>query len=380
LLLAGAQAPVFASSTGDAFTWTYRYLAVNATHDGELMVALNGIARTPDAHTRDTYDVLAQLLLDIAPRKQDWQYSAPNIARLLVNGKEAARYHTVLESLRGDISPPRSRIPYARQLSTLARERAEQYVAGAIDVAALREGYVREALAAAPTMTQALAIAGLKASASLDELFAAAGRPAHVGTNGEKVNDIMGVGVRQLWFYYRGIGRVSYDFQRDGGWGFYQFIGEPMTFETWMPYRARAKEFGLPSAEHVAMVQLLSGNPTAIRVSAQAMHRVETPVEYMDTAAELMLRNHETVSDPIASDAYAWLCSVLAERGGPRYARVLARVKKNAKDDKLRRYAEQPIHKTAHQDVFVPGALSLDSQKAKYPSLYPQITLVRVLP
>jgi hypothetical protein len=377
LLLAGAHAPAFASE--DAFAWTYRYLAVNAKKDAELLVAVNGIARTPDARTRETYDVLAQLLLDIAPRKGDWQYSAPNIVRLLVNGSEAARYHTILESLRKEISPPRSSVPYTRQLSRLEEEKAEQYVAGTIDIAALREGYLTAALAVTPTMQQAQAIDGLKANASLDELFAVAGHPAHVGTNGERINDAMGVGVRQLWFYYRGIGRVSYDFEPNRGWSYYQFIAEPMTFEGWMPYRALAKKLGLPSAEHIALVQLVSGNPLAIRVSAQAMHRVVPSVEYMDTVAEVLLRDFETVDDSVASDAYAWLCTILAEHGGPRYARVLARVKKNAKDLKLKRYAEQPIHKTGPENVFVPGALSLDAQKAKYPSLYPQITLVRVV-
>ena len=63
----------------------------------------------PSARTRETYDLLAQRLVDLAPDFNQWRNSGQYIARLLVNGGEAARYRAVLETMGNRVAPPDER-------------------------------------------------------------------------------------------------------------------------------------------------------------------------------------------------------------------------------------------------------------------------------
>ena len=58
---------------------------------------------------------------------------------------------------------------------------------------------------------------------------------------------------------------------------------------------------------------------------------------------------------------------------------MLATVKNNTQDKKLARFAGQRAGTSGPAGVYAPGTVSLDAQKMNYPTLYPQMTLVRGL-
>jgi hypothetical protein len=194
-----------------------------------------------------------------------------------------------------------------------------------------------------------------------------------------RMSEVAPVEIRRMWLYYRGIGRVAFEYQRDVGWHQIQFIADPMAFEMLMPYRA-ANAASLPDDASIAMIQLMSGNSSSIKASAMAMfRRDDVPLEYLDTAAELLLTRHVEAARAGAGDTYSWLCNVLAHHGGPRYAQVLASVERETSDPKLKKFAAQPIDKSQLKErmAYLPGSVSLAEKARQYPSLYPQITLVR---
>jgi hypothetical protein len=299
---------------------------------------------------------------------------------VLANVPNAARYRDVVIKSRKFITGPGVSKFISRYLEKVRRSKEPQYIPGTIDLPARRDEYARSALAVEPTLEQAQALANIPATMSMDGLFALAGKPAAVTSRDWHFVATLGVEIRQLWFDYRGIGRATFDFKKDLGWHLQGFIAEPMAFESSMPYRSKAAELALPDDVALSMIQLLSGKPSSIKVSAmETSRRGAASLQYLDTAAELLLQQHGTAANTAAIDAYGWICNVLSELGGRRYARVLASVAKQTSDDKLRRYASQPVKDRADIPAtpYVPGTVSLNEQQQKFPPLYPRVTQTR---
>jgi hypothetical protein len=366
----------------NGLSWAYRYVLVDAEDEDSVTPPMGAVAFTPAARDRESCDLVAEILWQNQARKLGWGTAATHALRALTYCPEGGRYSDVVDAARHSATAVGAGEQYGQYRTMNPRGAPEQYKPGSVDIDALRGEQRRRAVATLPTPEQAQALADMPSTATIDDMIAAAGTPTHVQLHGVRIKDIISVEVRQLWFYYRGIGRVTFDFQRDSGWIYQGLIADPMAFEESMPYRSQAAQLGLPSPERIALIQLLSGNASAIKASAQGQYRSpQTSSEYLDTAAELLLQRHAQIANTGATDAYAWICNVLSDRGGPRYAGVLKTVAATTKDEKLQRFAKQRVRAAAGSDSrpYGPGTISLEEQAKKYPTLYPQITLIRGL-
>jgi hypothetical protein len=229
-------------------------------------------------------------------------------------------------------------------------------------------------------MAMATGLAALPESTTMDDLFARFGKPAHVvSRDAHPAAHVIDLEIRQLWFFYRGIGRITYDYRRaDSRWHLVDPVIDPLAFEGLMPYREESPEAPPGSGEALGIAQLASGNPASIKVSVQAAYARGNPSrEYLDTAAELLLQRYEEIGNSRAVDAYGWICNILAEMGGTRYGRVLATVQKRSNDEKLAHFAGRRVGALAgSKEPYVPGSVSLAEQARKYPTPYPEITLI----
>jgi hypothetical protein len=374
LFLLGA-APAFA--VDDPHVWSVRYMLINGTDDATLIGATSEVANHSALRTAEMHELLAELLAQIAAGKMTAPQTAVDIVRIFSAAPEAQRYHTLVRSVRrlSERGMEQAQSTYTKRFP---RAKGDQWVAGGIDFEALRKQFADAALAAEPKPGQAQALANLPKKAGLAELFAKVGTPAHVRPRDTRaVKKYGSVDLRQMIAYYRGIGCVTLNYLDDVGWYVFSMDLEPLAHEDAMPYRRYAAAYGLPDDASLALTQLLSGNTAAMRMSAIAMHRLETPPpQYMDAAAEMLLRDHASVKGDERVDAYAWLCNVLAERGGNRYRHVLATVQKGAKDLKLRKFAGQPVLKLKVPALrYVPGSVALEALARQYPSPYPGFAL-----
>ena len=366
-----------------ALRWSYEYVLATSTVDGQLYQVVTGVIE--DAALRDPAmcDLLAEVMASLSARKIRAEKTYPALLRVLANVPNAARYRDVVKTSRKFITGPGAEKFVNRYLENMRRSKEPQYIPGTVDLAARRDGYARSALAVEPTPEQAQALATMPDSVSIDDLFALAGTPAAAGTRDMLFVASMGVDIRQLWLYYRGIGRVTFDYKSKFGWHLQEFVADPMAFEGFMPYRDKAAEFGLPDDATISLIQLLSANPAAIKVSAQDTYRRgNAPGQYMDAAAELLLQRYAAVSNTPAADAYGWICNVLHDLGGQRYARVVATVAKRASDEKLRKFSGIDVKRLPDDpgESYVPGTVSLAELAKKFPALYPRMTLIRGLP
>jgi hypothetical protein len=371
----GVLGPVPAFAVDDPHTWAVRYMLTNGTDDATLIGATSEVANHSRLRTPAMHDLLAEVLAEIASGKMTASQTAVDIVRVLTAAPDAQRYHTIVRSVRR-ISERGMEQAQAAYTKRYPRAKGEQWVAGRIDLDALRKASADAALAAKPTLGQAQALTNLPKKTGLEELFAAVGMPAHVRPRDTRaVKKYGSVDLRQMLAYYRGIGCVTLNYVDDIGWHVLSTDLDPLAYEDLMPYRRYAAVYSLPDDRSLALTQLLSGNAVAVRISAIAMHRLETPPpQYLDAAAEMLLRDHATVKGDERVDAYAWLCNLLAERGGRRYRDVLATVQKNAQDLKLRKFAGQPVAKLNLKVPalrYVPGTVALDELARKYPSPYP---------
>jgi hypothetical protein len=152
---------------------------------------------------------------------------------------------------------------------------------------------------------------------------------------------------------------------------------DPLAFEAFMPYRARAAEFGLPDDTAIRMAQLLSRNLPAMRIVLEESYGLaQVPVEFLDTAAEILAQGWKTPGDEVAEDVYAWTIRLLTIKGGPRYAPLLAQIAEETQSLKLRKWARLTVQKPAGipRTRYIAGSVVLTEMAARYPSPYPGVT------
>jgi hypothetical protein len=368
----GVLGPVPASAVDDPHAWVVRYMLINGSDDATLIGATSEVANHSRLRTAEAHELLAEVLAEISSGKMTAPQTAVDIVRILGAAPDGQRFHTTVRSVRR-ISERGMEQVQAAYTKRFPRAKGEQWVAGRIDLEALRKASADAAFAAKPTLEQAQALTNLPKKIGLGQLFATVGMPAHVRPRDTRaVKKYGSVDLRQMVVYYRGIGCVTLNYVDDIGWYVFSTDHEPLAYEDAMPYRRYAAAYGLPDDASLALTQLLSDDNAAIRMSAIAMHRLETPPpQYLDAAAEMLLRDHATVKGDERVDAYAWLCNVLAERGGIRYRHVLATVQKNATDLKLRKFAGQPVlNMKVPAPRYVAGSVALDELARKHPSPY----------
>jgi hypothetical protein len=211
-------------------------------------------------------------------------------------------------------------------------------------------------------------------------LFEWAGRPHQIVSGQTRVSDgiFIHIKIQRVTFFYRGVGRVVYGYNGSKkAWLFQAVVADPLAFEQEFSYRDRARELGLVDDPTLEMIQLVSGYTASIKSVVEKNYQRQTrPLEFMDTAAEILVTQFEAADDPVKVDMHAWICRLLTMHGGRRYATILAQVAKGTDDSKLRRFAILPIEKTDEvpAEPYVPGTITLAAQRAKYPSLYPEST------
>jgi hypothetical protein len=71
-----------------------------------------------------------------------------------------------------------------------------------------------------------------------------------------------------------------------------------------------------------------------------------------------------------------WICRLLSQRGGPRYAALLQRVATESGERKLQRLAKLGIAKAAAvpPEPYRVGSISIHAQRERFPSPYPWST------
>jgi hypothetical protein len=357
--------------------WTYQYLLATSLTERELAPITEHIVHDPNLQEPELGDFAAEALL---ARWDDIHFPLPNKLRLVrvVGSMESKRYDTVLDQLdaRATRDDAKKELRDARKNR---KNTAAAYVPGTLDIHAIVREVDASALAAKPTTEQGKHLADFKGG-SIEDLFAWAGKPQQIVSGQTRVSDglLIHVKIQRISFFYRGLGRVVYGYNQNmDEWQFQSVVADPLAFEQEFSYRDRAAELGLPDEATLDMMQLVSNYTASMKnVVERNYHRERRPPEFMDTAAEILAKQFQTAKDPVTVDTYAWICRLLTQYGGDRYAAILETVAAQTRDDKLRRFAKLPIQagSVLPQEPYLPGTISLDAQRAKYPSLYPDST------
>jgi hypothetical protein len=358
--------------------WTYQYLLATSVTERELAPITEHIFHDPNLQEPELGDFAAEVLL---ARFDDQDFPLQNKLRLIrvVGAMRSTRYNAVLDLLdqRATRAEAMEELKDARRKGK--KNVAAAYVPGTIDTRAIVREIEASALAAKPTTEQGKHLAEFKGG-SIDDLFAWAGKPQQIVSGQTRVSDglLIHVKIQRISFFYRGLGRVVFGYQQDvDEWVFQSVVADPLAFEQEFSYRDRAQELGLPDDATLEMTQLVSNYTASMKIVVEKNYRRESrSLEFMDTAAEVLAKQFQTANDPVIVDTYAWICRLLTQHGGLRYAALLKRVAAETPDSKLRRFAMLPIEKGSElpQESYVPGTISLDAQRAKYPPLYPDST------
>jgi hypothetical protein len=355
--------------------WTYQYLLATSMTERELAPITEHLVHDPELLESGLGDFAAEVLL---ARMGDRNFPLQNKLRLIrvVGSMESARYGTVLDRVDAQSSLPEVQ-KEVRAARRKGKNPAAAYVPGTVDIQAIVREMEASALAAKPTTEQGRHLAAFPGG-TFDALFEWAGKPHQIVSGQTRVSDglLIHVKIQRITFFYRGLGRAVYGY-KNGKWLFQAVVADPLAFEQEFPYRDRAQALGLPDDATLEMMQLVSNYTASMKnVVEKNYHREHRPLEFMDTAAEILVKQFQAANDPATIDAYAWICRLLTQHGGNRYATILQKVAVGTTDSKLERFARLPIEKGSElpQEPYVAGTLSLDAQRAKYPTPYPEST------
>jgi len=390
LFFAATQSPCFGASL--ALEWTYQYALTNTERGLDIRYILANIEA--DATLRETLmlDLIAEVALFNANNLPFSQADLRRITKIIVRS-ENSRYALAMNRLAAKTEGPG---PYtqdqAKQREDLhelaelfaqrhAKAQTPQYQPGSIDIGAMRNRYFAASLTGKHTTEQARALLELPVTAMIDDVFTIGGPPEFV-IIGRSSMDRRGYGYRmrsvdQMFFHYRGLGRVMMFYDHGVGWQVGEVIADPLRFEPLMPYRADPARYGQPDEATLRIHEILSGSHFDIRRALEAARvYTEMPQELYDTAAEVLLHGFEHDTGAEAMSTWVAICSALA-REPERYADVLAAVAAKAADPDLLSVSAN-VHAYGGPTAgsrYVPGSLSLEAQARRYPPLYPS-TLV----
>ncbi len=358
--------------------WTYQYLLATSITERELAPITEHIFHDPNLQEPELGDFAAEVLL---ARFDDKDFPLQNKLRLIrvVGAMRSTRYNAVLDLLdeRATRDEAVEELKDARRKGR--KNVAAAYVPGTIDIRAIVREMEASALAAKPTTEQGKHLAQFKGG-DIDDLFAWAGKPQQIVSGQTRVSDglLIHVKIQRISFFYRGLGRVVFGYKPElDVWVFQSVVADPLAFEQEFSYRDRARELGLPDDATLEMTQLVSNYTASMKNAIEINYRRGArPLEFMDTAAEILEKQFRSANGPVEIDTYAWICRVLTEFGGSRYAPILETVANQTADPKLRRFASRPIEESNEfpPEAYIPGTISLDAQRAKYPPLYPEST------
>jgi hypothetical protein len=362
--------------------WTYQYLLATSRTERELAPITEHILNEDGLYEPELLDFVAEVLL---ARVGDTDFPLQNKLRLIrvLGDTKGSRYKTVLSRVEAEAKSEQVR-DEARSARKKGKQVEPEYVPGTIDIGAIVRDMDAAALAAKPTTAQGELLSRFPGG-SIEQLFAWAGRPQQIVSGQTRVTDglIIQVKIQRLTFFYRGIGRVVYGYssgkgaRSETGWLFQAVVADPLAFEQEFTYRERAQELGMPDDATLEMMQLVSNYTASMKNVVEMNYRREKrPLEFVDTAAEILAKQFRTANGPVEIDMYAWICRLLTQHGGRRYVAIREKVAAETQDEKLRRFARLPIEKGSElpQEPYVPGTISLDAQRAKYPPLYPDST------
>jgi hypothetical protein len=359
--------PLIAAAQEDDRVWAYRYLLVTAQTERELAPVAEHIVKDELPDTSLT-DVVAEILLT---RAADPAYPPENDIQLLkvLAAARSRRYDAALTRI-AEIAKDAKVVSWAQAGKRRRFKRDEvAYVPGDTDLQAIVDEMRAAALSVKPTTAQGQHLAEFRGS-TIEDLFAWAGRPQQIAGNRTSFTDgIITIKGDRLAFYYRGLGRVLFDFDRlQRDWVLKGIVVDPLAFEG---------EFATFDPAKLGMTQLVSGYTASMKNAVEINHRRGArTLEFMDTAAEILATRFRSSEDPAAIDMYSWICRLLTQHGGPRYAAILERVAKDTTDDKLQRFATLKIEPAPDVPAtpYVPGTISLERLREQYPSPFPEST------
>jgi hypothetical protein len=371
-LLAGLTVCPNARADADPMLWAYQYVLATATDPTQIIPITMNVRGEKELRVPELLDVLAEFAVISEPEGKPQQLARKEMIESL--GRYGGpRYETTLRKIASEWVPSPAR-ESARQFIG-AKITGDQYIPGTVKLAEMRDRFAADAAAAAaPTKERARHLAEFPLDGTPAELVAWAGMPQAVSS---RFPQSPAGGLQRLAFYYRGIGRVMFNHVFGQGWHAKQVNIDPLAFEDFMPYREAPEKYQQPDRQALAMMQLMSGSPIALRVVLDAVEEQDraTP-EFLDTTAELLLAHRTETMEPQVADVYAWMCVLLARDGGPRYAQVLATVAQSTPNEHLRKHAGAKVRagKNPNATPYAAGSVSLQAQRAKYPSIYPTVS------
>ncbi|GAB1264923.1 hypothetical protein [Aurantivibrio infirmus] len=358
------------ADTNEPLAWSYQYAIATAEDDIKRRPVLGILNEQAEFLKPELADTVAELLITHVNDPGTIDDTLHWYGKILAN-TEDPRYRDILKEVIFTTNSAAVEERANGYLKKLRRDdTAAQYKKGDIDIGALRQQYILNSENAWPK-NKSLKVSDLKKRDSIGDIFDAFGPPQHINTGGATT-----FAIPKLYLYYRGIGRFEFKYQkRRRLWRLMGIVDEPLAFEFELPHHKYSTDKSSKTHTALLMSMLLDdGIYTAREAVKQQALASDPSEEFLDTAAEILIRGFSAKNSRAKLDFYAWICRLLAEQGGTRYIEILKTVATESKNTKLREYATKPIKpdspKTISTTPYQVGSIKLEEKKLAYPSPY----------
>jgi hypothetical protein len=390
--------------------WTYQYLLSTSKTGYELTYILAAYYQPePELREPAMLDLVAETLLH---NLRDYYYDPQNLIRMMraLRYSESPRYARVAEIVAASHDNKLSGNPLAWREGLIEHARvylkehagtsAAQYQPGSISLAAMRESFLAPRSSPKPVSDlgkRLMTIRAGKQGATFDDVISTMGPPQSVIVGRAQVVErrvgmspvrvTVGhytrlVELNRLQFYYRGIGRVSFEFDDSTGWRASQVIANPVLFDREMPADAAAPDASeaLDEAPDMTlrMHEILYGGLPGVRQAIEVPASTSFTPEVKDAAAEFLATHYTPDQAEFADDTFEAICEFLARQNDrTRYGHLINDVAARSRDRKIGKIAASiDLNAGTPAEPFKPGAVTLDEWRKRYPPHYPESTFI----
>jgi hypothetical protein len=399
-----------ADSAGMGTEWTYQYLLSTSKTGYELTYVIAAYYQPePELREPAMLDLVAETLLH---NLKDYYYDPQNLTRMMraLRYSESPRYARVAEIVAASHDSKLSGNPLAWREGLIEHARvylkehagtsAAQYQPGSISFAAMRESFLAPRPTPKPVSALGKRLMTLRAGkqgATFDDVISTMGPPQYVIVGRAQVRErlvgwkparvVVGyytrlVDLDRLQFYYRGIGRVSFEFRDSTGWRASLVIANPVLFDREMPAEAATPDGSEPPDEApdmtLRMHEILYGGLPGVRQAIEVRSSTSFTPEVKDAAAEFLATHYASDQGAYADDTFEAICGFLAMQvDRARYGPLIRDIAARSRDRKIGRIAAS-IDPNAGipAEPFKAGAVTLDEWRKRYPALYPESTFI----
>lgn len=366
------SAPSFALSSSE---WAYRHTLLHNPSRSNARAVASSIKIEGVDSSKEFLDTIAELIVRDS-QNNETSKATPILLQILRRSKRSEertfyRYYELLSELTSDrkkydLGKLDSKVQRDIRVMKYKAKSMPQYKMGDTSLEEVAASYIEQSNLALSENKNGNALASVHPEMSLDEIYDHLGKPTSASI--KKINAAR-LNIIYLWLHYLGQGELSFRL-KGTQWRLASVSIPGLEPESSDSEPQSGSAVSALQGSDLVYTTLMHGSIFHLQTTIKGLYKhSEIDVGILDTVAEMLATNYMNVEGRLEVDTYAWMCKLLANKGGPRYTGVLDHVRNTSNQNRIKKNAEPATEAVPGIPLerYQMGSLDLAEMKARYP-------------